>query len=130
MNKKYILALFLNIVPFFLGCLLYDGGLAIFIMFLMLQILVNELNHKWTNKVISYLFLNLAMLISSVASSKIITQLYYNNISSDNDTLAVGDFEVKFIFVFIILMTLISIIYRKCKQEIQKKNLKEWFGRH
>lgn len=125
MNKKYILALFLNIVPFFLGCLLYDGGLAIFIMFLMLQILVNELNHKWTNKVISYLFLNLAMLISSIASSKIITQLYYNNVSSDNDTLAVGDFEVKFIFVFIILMTLISIIYRKCKQEIQKKNLKE-----
>lgn len=121
MSKKYIVALILNIIPFFLSCLLYEGGIAIFMMFLMLQILINLLNYKWTNRVISYLFLNLSMLISSIASCKIITRLYYNNISSDNGTLAVGDFEVKFIFVFILLMTLISII---CLI-ISKKNLKQ-----
>lgn len=121
MNKRYILALIINIVPFLLSCLLYEVGIAIFMMFLILRILINLLNYKWTNKVISYLLLNLAMLISSIASSKIITHLYYNNISSDNGTLAVGDFEVKFIFVFILLMTLMSIICRI----ISKKNLKQ-----
>lgn len=121
MSKKYIVALILNIIPFFLSCLLYESGFAIIIMFLMLQILINLLNYKWTNKVVSYLFLNLLMLISSVASSKIITHLYYNNISSDNGTLAVGDFEVKFAFVFILLMTIISIICRI----VSKRNLKQ-----
>ena len=118
--KKYLLALFLNIVPFFLSCSMYDCGIAIFIMIFMLQILINMLNYKWTNKIISYLFLNSVMLISSIASSKIITQLYYKNISSDNGTLAVGDFEVKFTLAFIILMTLISIVWRIAG----KKNIK------
>ena len=121
MNKRYILALIINIVPFLLSCLLYEVGIANFIMFLMLKILINLLNYKWTNKILSYLFLNLSMLISSVTSSKIITHLYYNNISSDNGTLAVGDFEVKFAFVFILLMTIISIICRI----VSKRNLKQ-----
>ena len=121
MNKRYILALIINIVPFLLSCLLYEAGIAIFMMFFMLQILLNLLNYKWTNKIISYLLLNLAMLTSSIASSKIITNLYYNNISSDNGTLAVGDFEAKFTFAFIILMTLISIICRI----VSKRNLKQ-----
>ena len=121
MDKRYILALIINIVPFLLSCLLYEAGIAIFMMFFMLQILLNLLNYKWTNKAISYLLLNLAMLISSIASNKIITQLYYTNVSSDNGTLAVGDFEEKFTFAFIILMTLISIVWRI----VSKKNIKQ-----
>ena len=119
MSKKYIVALILNIIPFFLSCLLYEGGIAISIMLFILQILINMLNYKWTNKIISYLFLNSVMLISGITSNKIITQLYYTNVSSDNGTLAVGDFETKFTFAFIILMTLTSIICRI----ISKKNL-------
>lgn len=118
--KKHLLVLFLNIAPFFLSCLLYEGGIAILVMLFMLQILINTLNYKWTAKVISYLFLNLTMLVSSIASSKILTQLYYTNVSSDNGTLAVGDFEVKFTFIFITLMTLICIAFRI----INKNNLK------
>ncbi len=121
MRKKYVVALILNIIPFYLSCLLYEGGLAIFIMLFILQILINMLNYKWTNKIISYLFLNSAMLISSITSNKIITQLYYTNVSSDNGTLAVGDFEAKFTFAFIILMTLISIVWRI----VSKKNIKQ-----
>ncbi|MBE7032536.1 MAG: hypothetical protein E7401_06200 [Ruminococcaceae bacterium] len=121
MNKKYIVALILNIIPFFLSCLLYEGGIAISIMFFILQILINSLNYKWTNKITSYLFLNSVMLISSITSNKIITQLYYTNVSSDNGTLAVGDFEIKFTLAFILLMTLIGIVLRI----VSKKNIKQ-----
>lgn len=120
MNIRYILALIINIIPFFLCCLLYEGGIAIFMMFLMLQILINLLNYKWTNKVISYLFLNTAMLISSIASIEIITQLYYNDISPDPGTLAVGNFAVIVGVVFVLLMTLISIICRIAAKRLNK----------
>ncbi len=120
MSKKYIAALILNIIPFFLCCLLYEGGIAILIMFPILQFLINWLNYKWTNKVMSYLFLNIAMFISSIASIEISIRLYYNNISSDTGTLAVGNFAVIVGVVVMTLMTLINIICRI----ISKKNLK------
>ena len=110
--KKYILALILNIVPFFLTCFLYEGGIAVSLILPIIQFLLNTLNYKWTKKILSFAILNLAMLISSVTSIKINTWLYYNNISSDPGTLAVGSFEVQVCMLFILLMTLISIACR------------------
>ena len=102
--KKYMLALMINIIPFFLSCFLYEGGIAILLIFPALQFLINILNYKWTKKILSFVILNSAMLISSVASIEIITKLYYNNISSDTETLAVGNFEVLVGIVFIIVI--------------------------
>ena len=110
--KKYMLALILNITPFFLSCFLYEGGIAILLMLPALQFLLNILNYKWTKRILSFVILNSAMLISSVANIEIITKLYYNNISSDTETLAVGNFTVLVGIVFIIAMTLISIVCR------------------
>lgn len=118
---KYCIVLIINIIPFFLSCLLYEGGGMITMTFPIIQGFINYYNYKCTNKVISYLILNLAMLISSVKSISISTQLYYNNVSSDNDTLAVGDFEVKFAFAYILLITFISIICRIVNRIIQNK---------
>ena len=113
MMKKYILAFILNIVPFFLTCFLYyEGGIAISLMLPVLQILLNTLNYKWTKRIVLFASLNLAMLVSSVVSIKINTWLYYNNISSDAETLAVGNFEVHVCILFILIMTLISIACR------------------
>lgn len=118
MNKKCRRALIINIIPFFLSCLLYNAGIGIIMFFPILQILINLLNYKWTKKVISYLFLNILMLISSITSIEISTQLYYNNISSDTETLAVGSFAVMVGVVFILIMTLISIICRIISNKI------------
>ena len=112
MSKKYIVSLILNIVPFFLTCFLYEGGIAVSLILPIIQFLLNTLNYKWTKKILLFAILNLAMLISSVASIKINTWLYYNNISSDTETLAVGSFEVQVCILFILLMTLISIACR------------------
>ncbi len=77
-----------------------------------LQLLINILNYKWTKKILSFVILNSAMLISSVTNIEIITKLYYNNISSDTETLAIGNFAVLVGIIFIIAMTLISIFCR------------------
>ena len=118
--RKYIFALMLNVILFFLCCFLYEGGIVIDMMFLILQFLINLLNYKWTDKVISYLFLNLVMLISSISSIEIITYLYYTNISSDTETLAVGSFAVQVCVAFILLITLIGIVCRIVDKNLNK----------
>ena len=110
--KKYMLALMLYIIPFFSTCFLYEGGIVILLMFPALQFLINTVNYKWTKKILSFVILNSAMFISTINSIEIITKLYYNNISSDTETLAVGHFAVLVGIVFIIALTLISIVCR------------------
>ena len=68
-------------------------------------------------KMLSFLSLNLVMLISSISSLQIQTNLYYNNVSSDSETLAVGSFGVMISFLFILLMTLISVVCRIVKSQ-------------
>ena len=114
-----MLALMLNIIPFFSTCFLYEGGIAVLLMLPALQFLLNILNYKWTKRILSFVILNSAMLISNVASIEIITKLYYNNISSDTETLAVGNFAMVIGIVFIVVMTLISIV---CRIVSKKKN--------
>ena len=118
--KKYILVLLLNIVPFFLSCFLYEGGIAILLMLPAIQFLINIVNYKWTKKIVSFVILNLAMLVSSVANIEITTKLYYNNISSDTETLAVGNFAGLVGVVFIIAMTLISIVCRIVSKKLNQ----------
>ncbi len=115
MNKsfwRFCLLLILNIVPFFIACVLYKFGAWIQLMFPILQIIINSINYRLTTKVISFVFLNMAMLISSIANTLISTKLYYANVSSDSETLLVGYSFAQIAFVFITLMTLISIVCR------------------
>ncbi len=122
MNKsfwRFCLLLILNILPFFLDCVLYKFGAWVELMFPILQIIINLINYHCTTKVISFVFLNMAMLISSIANILISTQLYYANVSSDSGTLLVGYYFAQIAFVFITLMTLISIV---CRIASNKRN--------
>lgn len=110
--KKYLLALILNIIPFFLTCFLYGSGLAILVMILTFQYLINMVNYKWTKKILPFAILNSVMLISAINSIEISTQLYYSNISSDPDTLTLGNFEILVSVIFVVAMTLIGIVRR------------------
>ena len=99
----------LNIIPFFLTCFLYEGGAVILLMFPVPQFLTNIVNYKWTKKILSFVIFNSAMFISTINSIEIITKLYYNNISSDIEILAAGNFGVLVGIIFIIAMTLIAV---------------------
>ncbi len=113
--KKYLFAVLINMVPFFLCCLLYAGGLGTIMLFPFFQFFINWLNCKWTDKIIPYISLNVIMLFSSVISNRVTTYLYYYNISSDTETLAVGNFSEIVAFVIISLLTVVSLI---CKAVI------------
>ena len=118
--KKYMLALMLNIIPFFLTCFLYEGGIVILLMFPVLQFLINIVNYKWTKKILPFVILNSAMFISTINSIEIITKLYYSKISSDTETLAVGNFAVWLGIVFIIAMTLITVVCRIVSKKLNQ----------
>lgn len=117
---KNILVLILNIVPFFLACFLYEGGVKAMLIFPFLQVLINLVNYKLTKKIVSFIALNSAMMISTICSIWIITKLYYNNISSDVLTLAVGNFAVLVGIVFIVVITLISVVCRKVRKKFKQ----------
>ena len=119
---KYFLALLLNTFPFFIGCFQYQFGSAVMEMFFLLQIILNTINYRWAKNLISYVLLNLAMLISSIIGNITLTKMYYNNISADSGTLAVGDFAVTFAFVFIVFMTIASIFYKKISKNIKEQS--------
>lgn len=81
-------------------------------LFPILQIFITLLNYKWTRKIISFLILNTAMLVSSVAASEISIRLYYSNISSDFKTLLIGHLLAEVFVIFVAVLTLIGIICR------------------
>ena len=110
---RYCFLLLLNTVPFLLYCFIYENGATMEIhLFPILQIFITLLNYKWTRKIISFLILNTAMLVSSAAASEISTRLYYSNISSDSKTLLIGHLLVEVFVIFVAVLTLIGIICR------------------
>ncbi len=106
---NYCCLIILNL-SLFLLCFLYEGGIATSMLYPLLNLFLNHLNYKLTTKIMPFIFLNTIMLFSSVFSTKIMTKLYYNNISADNGTLAVGSFLLWFISIFMIVISLVTVI--------------------
>ncbi|MBQ6846272.1 MAG: hypothetical protein IJO61_04000 [Oscillospiraceae bacterium] len=125
MKKKIsrcILLILANILPFCLESLLYGAGLAITLLLPLFQYIINVLNYRWTNGILSYVCLNILMLVSSVVNIEISIWLYYNNISADTGTLAVGNFAQMVAVGWIGIITLICVLVRiasKIKQRCQ-----------
>lgn len=112
-KTKFILAVIANILPFAISCFFYHGG-GFLIMFLYppFQIMLAILNYSVTKKCFPFAFLNAVMMLFSIASIELSTQLYYKNISSDTETLSVGRFEELVVFVFILVLTIVPLIFR------------------
>lgn len=120
--SRCILLILANILPFCLESLLYGAGLAITLLLPLFQYIINVLNYRWTNGILSYVCLNILMLVSSVVNIEISIWLYYNNISADTGTLAVGNFAQMVAVGWIGIITLICVLVRiasKIKQRCQ-----------
>ncbi len=120
-KTKFILAVIANILPFAVSCFFYRGG-GFLIMFLYppFQIMLAILNYSVTKKCFPFVFLNAVMMLSSIVSIELSTQLYYKNISSDSETLAVGRTEELVAFVFILLLTVVLLIVRAVGAKIKE----------
>jgi len=114
--KKKIVFLLLNSIPFFLlSVFLYDGGIIIDLLFIPLQMTAVYINYKFIESNKLYILFNIILIISSVISLRISTQMYYNNISSDAETLAVGQFAGYIATIFIGIISIIGLVIRKIR---------------
>lgn len=117
-KSKYILVTFSNYILVLCAYLFYRGGaLTVWSLCIMLQIVLTILNYKTANGSKSLAVLCANHLLSTIIANKLSTNLYYNNISSDGLTLAVGDLGLIVGSVFVFILSLISIFLKKRKSK-------------
>lgn len=120
---KYILLICSMYICVLFGILCYSAGFAINILITLTAVILSYIGYKYTRKIIDLSFLYINLLLSIYIGSKYATSLYYNNISSDNMTLIVGDI---FLYVSLTVALLCIIIFTAIRiMEIRKsKNQK------
>ena len=110
---KYILAILANYIPVLWAYIFYSIGAGIdWSLFIISQILLVTLNHKITKSKLALLFLHANLLVSTIVANWLSTHLYYTNISSDDETLLVGNLGLKVGVIFVILMSTFSLLIR------------------
>ncbi len=121
----YIISLLLSIVPFFAGCVLYESGYKILLVFFVFEFLAAFANNFSAKSVKSNVVLNFILLVSCAASIIITNQLYYHHVSSDSATLEIGKIAVIISVIIVLVLSGISI----CKKSKHIKQKREQNGK-
>ena len=111
---KYFLLFVISVLPVSLSFFLYSLGVRLSIMLFILYILLIFLYNRIFKKRIHMSLYCAFTILSYIAADLTITHLYYNRISSDSETLLVGNAGTQF---FAIILTLLSISYIIAKKE-------------
>lgn len=115
-KSKYILVTFSNYILVLCAYLFYRGGApTVWSLCIILQIVLTILNYKTANGSKSLAVLCANHLLSTIIANKLSTNLYYNNISSDSESLVVGNLGLIVGSVFVFMLSLISILIKKSK---------------
>ena len=117
MQRKYILIALANYIPVLCACILFRNPNLAWLLFIISQILLICLNHKAADDKFSLAFLNINLLISTIIANALLTHLYSSNISSDSETLAVGNLALVIGVIFVLILSVISISLKKEKSE-------------
>ncbi len=112
MQRKYILIALANYIPVLCACIVRNPNLA-WLLFMISQILLVFLNYKAADDKFSLAFLNFNLLISTIIANALLTHLYSSNVSSDSETLAVGSLALVIGAIFVLILSLISILLKK-----------------
>ena len=118
---KFLFALLWSTVPFLgLPFVLFESGFAVTIFFAVLSLSLTVLNGNWIYGTLPFVIVNLAMLVCNVLGIQWTTKLYYEIVSSDLLTLAVGEAEVYAILVLLgaatVIATVGKIISHRCEK--------------
>ncbi len=116
MQRKYILIALANYIPVLCACIVRNPNL-VWLLFIISQILLICLNHKAADSRFTLAFLHVNLLISTVIANALLTHLYSSNISSDSMTLALGNFALAIGVIFVLILSLISLLLKKEKPE-------------
>ncbi len=111
---KYILLLCSMYICVLFGTLCYSAGFCTHILITLISVLMTYIGYKFTHMIVDILFLYVNLLLSTYIGSKYATMLYYENISSDDMSLVVGNIFMSISLLstlfFIILFSTIRII--------------------
>ena len=111
---KILLLILINTVPFALDVIFYsNGSMDNFYLFLPVFALLTILNYYYFDKVAHYVIIQVYLLACLISSGCISTHLYYNNISNDPMTPAVGMLLVYSGSIVVVITTVISAIVKK-----------------
>ena len=109
---KYFFVLLLNYVPLLFGYLFYEAGFAVVLSFISMQLLLTMLNHRTAQRIGGLIFLNLNLLLVTFVANKITNILYYNNVSADSGTLAVGSLSLMGDMIYVVILFSVSFILK------------------
>ena len=110
---KYILITLTNYIPVLCAFFAYIGGApVVWMLFIMSQIGLVVLNYKATDKISIVTFLSINLLASTIIANKLATYLYYTNVSSDGETLIVGNVGLWVGVIFVVILSLLSILLK------------------
>jgi len=124
LSKYKLLFLFLiNTIPFALNVLFYsNGGVDDLYLFLPVFGSLTVLNYRFTDKVVHYIIIQFYHLVCLVSSGCISTHLYYNNISDDPMTPAIGMLLVYSSSIVVVITTVITGFVKRNSDRKGKHN--------
>ena len=104
----------INTLPFALSVLFYsNGSMDDLYLFIPVFAVLTILNYHFSTKTAHYILLQFYLLVCLIASGCIETQLYYNNISDDSMTPAIGMLVVYLEATVAVITTVITGIAKK-----------------
>ena len=89
------------------------GAPFLFPVFLIAQVIFTVLNFLVSEKMFQLIILSVELLLSTIIAHIVCTLLYYHNVSSDAETLLVGQYEVLLGSFFVIVISLIAIFIKR-----------------
>lgn len=120
---KYLTITFVNYALVLCACLFYkDGAPLVWSIYITVQILLTVLNYIFSSKKSELIFYSVNLVISTILANALSTYLYYCNISSDLETLAVGELGLIVGVIFVVIMSLVSVLFKKKKSEWTQKH--------
>ena len=123
MKKKllFCLILLLSLIPFLFCLLTYQKGVTLTPWLFPIQIMLSIASFLVSDRLWKHLLCHGVMLIATASGLWVSTLLFYNRISSDSETLMVGNAEVFIGIITVLLVMLISsLIFKKRKHPSEK----------
>ena len=119
---KFIFLLGAIYTPVLFSWLLYPLGIGATLLLTVFSLCLSYVGFQFTKKIVELIFIYLNLLLSFFIAARSATQLYYNNISSDDMTIIVGDIFTIGAISIILFASLILLIIRIIRIKNQNSN--------
>lgn len=110
----YIVTLILNYSLILFSALFYrEGSPLIEPVLLMSQCILTVINCIVSRNLIQFAILSANLLVSTIVANIVATQLYYHNISADDETLIFGWWALIIGCIYVVIISVLAILLKK-----------------